>query len=141
MNASAPERGQNTGQNVVYNDLASLGRLKTQSKADPSAALGEVAKQFESVFVSMMMKAMRDTLPQDGMFASNELESYQEMFDQQLSLDLSRNGGLGLADLISRQMAMAQGFAPEGPAVSTDLLDPVLRDAVRDAVLDVGSAP
>ena len=120
MNASAP---------VVYNDLASLSRLKTQSKEDPSTALNEVAKQFESVFVSMMMKAMRNTLPKDGMFSSNEMESYQEMFDQQLSLDLSRKGGLGLADLISRQMAMGQGFAPDPAAVTTDLLDPILRDA------------
>src|SRR5687767_8442759 len=120
MNASAP---------IVYNDLASLSRLKTQSKEDPSTALNEVAKQFESVFVSMMMKAMRDTLPKDGMFASNEMDNYQEMFDQQLSLDLSRNGGLGLADLISRQMAMGQGFEQDAATVNTDLLDPILRDA------------
>ncbi len=137
MNASATD----TGQSFVYNDLASLGRLKTQSKADPSAALGEVAKQFESVFVSMMMKAMRNTLPKDGMFASNELENYQEMFDQQLSLDLSRKGGLGLADLISRQMAMAQGFESAAPAVRTDLMDPVVRDAGSDAGSDAGNAP
>jgi flagellar protein FlgJ len=120
MNASAP---------VVYNDLASLGRLKTQSKEDPATALNEVAKQFESVFVSMMMKAMRNTLPKDGMFSSNEMDNYQEMFDQQLSLDLSRKGGLGLADLIARQMAMGQGFEPEAAAVHTELLDPILRDA------------
>jgi len=119
----------NTSSSVVYNDLASLGRLKTQSKEDPSSALNEVAKQFESVFVSMMMKEMRNTLPKDGMFSSNEMESYQEMFDQQLSLDLSRNGGLGLADLISRQMAMGLGFEQEPAAVNTDLLDPTLRDA------------
>jgi peptidoglycan hydrolase FlgJ len=120
MNASAP---------VVYNDLASLSRLKTQSKEDPSTALNEVAKQFESVFVSMMMKEMRNTLPKDGMFSSNEMENYQEMFDQQLALDLSRNGGLGLADLISRQMAMGQGFETDASTVNTGLLDPILRDA------------
>ena len=51
------------------------------------------------------------------------------MFDQQLSLDLSRKGGLGLADLISRQMAMGQGFETDATAVNTDLLDPILRDA------------
>ncbi len=119
----------NTSSPVVYNDLASLSRLKVQSKDDPSTALNEVAKQFESVFVSMMMKEMRNTLPKDGMFSSNEMESYQEMFDQQLSLDLSRNGGLGLADLISRQMAMGLGFDGDPATVSTDLLDPILRDA------------
>jgi Rod binding domain-containing protein len=57
------------------------------------------------------------------------MDNYQEMFDQQMSLDLSRKGGLGLADLISRQMAMGQGFDQETSAVNTDLLDPILRDA------------
>ena len=122
----------NTSSPGVYNDLAGLHRLKAQSKADPSAAVHEVAEQFESVFVSMMMKAMRNTLPKDGMFASNELENYQEMFDQQLSLDLSRKGGLGLADLISRQLSMAQGFDSGAANVNTELLDPTLVPTVRD---------
>lgn len=127
----------NTSSPGVYNDLAGLHRLKVQSKEDPSGALHEVAKQFESVFVSMMMKAMRNTLPKDGLFASNELENYQEMFDQQLSLDLSRKGGLGLADLISRQLSMAQGFGGEPATVGTELLDPLLVRTSGDA----GSAP
>jgi peptidoglycan hydrolase FlgJ len=127
----------NTSSPMVYNDLSSLTRLKGQSKEDPSAALNEVAKQFESVFVSMMMKAMRNTLPKDGMFASNELENYQEMFDQQLSLDLSRKGGLGLADLISRQLSMAQGFDSEATNVTPELLDPTLVPTLHDT----GNAP
>ena len=72
----------------VYNDFSDIAKLKGQSHADPQAAMKEVAHQFESLFVTMMMKAMRDTLPKDGMLASNEMESYQSMFDQQLSLDL-----------------------------------------------------
>ena len=47
----------------------------------------------------------RDTLPKDGMFASNSMDSYQGMFDQQLALDLSRKGGMGLAGLIERQLS------------------------------------
>lgn len=90
---------------IVYNDLASLGRLKAQSTEKPKEALQEAAKQFEALFVSMMLKAMRDTLPEDGMFGSNSMKNYQEMFDQQLSLDLSRNSGMGLSDLIARQLS------------------------------------
>src|SRR5688572_8497646 len=130
-----------TSSSMVYSDLGSLNRLKVQSKEDPGTALHEVAKQFESVFVSMMMKAMRDTLPKDGMFASNELENYQEMFDQQLSLDLSRNGGLGLADLISRQLSVAQGFDAEAANVNTELLDPTLVPTLVPTLRDTGNAP
>lgn len=90
---------------MVYNNLSALTDLKTQSNENPQEALKEVAKQFESVFVTMMMKSMRDTLPKDGLFSSSQMETYQEMFDQQLSLDLSKEGGLGLASIIERQIS------------------------------------
>lgn len=98
---------------MVYNDLSSLGSLKMQSHEDPQAALKEVARQFESVFVTMMMKSMRDALPKDGLFNSSQMETYQEMFDQQLSLDLAQNGGLGLASVIERQMSRTIAPASE----------------------------
>lgn len=98
------------GSSTVYNDLGSLQQLKAQSAEKPQEALQEAAKQFESLFVTMMVKAMRDTLPKDGMFASSNMDSYQEMFDQQLALDLSRKGGLGMADLIARQLSAGMGW-------------------------------
>lgn len=102
---------------VVYNDLSSLHRLKAESGSKPEEVLQEAAKQFESLFVTMMVKAMRDTLPKDGMFASSAMENYQEMFDQQLSLDLSRRGGLGLSDLIARQLSA--GVQPDADTTAT----------------------
>lgn len=97
----------------VYSDLSSLNALKLQSRENPQEALREVARQFESVFVTMMMKSMRDTLPKDGMFASNQMDTYQEMMDQQLALDLARGDGLGLAAVIERQISAAQRYAPD----------------------------
>ena len=88
----------------VYSDFSGLAELRRQAGSDPSKAAKEVAQQFESIFVGMMVKSMRDTLPKDGLFASNQMEAYQEMFDQQLALDLSRRGGIGLADVIERQI-------------------------------------
>lgn len=97
----------------VYNDLSGLNALKLKSRDNPEGALHEVAQQFESVFITMMMKAMRDTLPKDGLFASNQMDTYQEMFDQQLALDLSRKEGFGLAAVIERQLSAAQRYVPE----------------------------
>ena len=96
---------------TVYNDLASLERLKAQSKDAPDAALNEAAQQFEALFTSMVLKAMRDTVPEDSLFGGSSMKTYQEMFDQQLSLDLSRRGGIGLAPLIAKQLAA--GIHPE----------------------------
>lgn len=97
---------------MVYNDLSGLNALKLQSRENPDGALHEVAQQFESVFITMMMKAMRDTLPKDGLFASSQMDTYQEMMDQQMALDLSRQDGLGLAAVIERQLSAAARYQP-----------------------------
>jgi flagellar protein FlgJ len=97
----------------VYTDLAGLNALKLKSRDKPQEAVHEVAQQFESVFVTMMMKAMRDTLPKDGMFASSQIDTYQTMMDQQLALELSNGDGIGLAAVIERQISAAQRYQPD----------------------------
>ena len=94
----------------VYADLNQLSTLKAQANTDPEQAIKEVAAQFESMFVSMMMKSMRDALPGDSLFSSNQMETYQEMFDQQLAVDLSNKGGLGLAEIIEQQLRKSTSF-------------------------------
>ena len=120
----------------VYNDLSGLSRLKAESAAKPQEALEEAARQFESLFVSMMIKAMRDTLPEDSMFGSSSMKNYQEMFDQQLALDLSRKGGMGLSSLIARQLSAgvgAMGSAEEADKVTAALSDNAAASAALSA--------
>jgi flagellar protein FlgJ len=108
----------------VYNDLGGLQQLKAVSAERPQEALQEAARQFEALFVTMMVKAMRDTLPQDGLFSSSSMQTYQEMADQQLALDLSRRGGLGMADLIARQLSAGmvwQDTDTNGPAAAASV--------------------
>lgn len=92
----------------VYTDLNSLNDLKAAAKGkNKEAALKEVAKQFEQIFMNMMLKSMREanqTFAKDDPFNSSEVQMYQGMLDQQMTLQLSRNKGLGLADLIVRQL-------------------------------------
>ena len=91
----------------VYTDFSGLAGLKGQAQAAPDDAIKEVARQFESLFVGMMLKAMRDAVPKDGLFASNQMDSYQQMFDNQLALDMTRGDGIGLAGLIEQQLSMS----------------------------------
>ena len=101
----------------IYTDFAGLASLRLKAQAEPENAAGEVAKQFESLFVAMMLKAMRDAVPKDGLFSSNGMDTYQSMFDQQVALDLSKGAGIGLADMIEKQIAGTAAFAS---AESTD---------------------
>lgn len=106
---SAPPVSQNLSN---YNDLNALESLKYQ-KHDQDARLDAVAKQFESLFVSMMIKSMRDAnkvFAEGNMLQSNETEHYQQMFDSQLAVTLSTGKGIGLADVIKRQLDPSAGL-------------------------------
>lgn len=101
----------------VYTDFSGLKELSAQARTEPNAAAVEVAQQFESIFIELMMKSMRDATPQDSLFNSDQMEAYQDIFDKQLAVDMAASGGLGLAEIIQRQIASASGF---GAAVATD---------------------
>lgn len=78
---------------------------------DPSAdGIREVAKQFESLFVQIMLKSMRQATPGDGLFSSNEMEQFQELHDQQLSMSMSQGEGIGIAAMVERQMLGQAGL-------------------------------
>ncbi len=88
----------------VYGDFAGLESLKRSVHGDNPAAIREVARQFESLFARMLIKSMRDAIGPDPIFGSDQEQTYQGMFDDQLSLELTRGHGLGLADMLVRQL-------------------------------------
>ena len=88
----------------VYTDLAGLTALKRGAASKDPAAIRKVAEQFESMFTSMMLKSMRDANGPDPVFGSDQEQMYQSMFDDQLALQMSHGKGLGLADMLIRQL-------------------------------------
>jgi flagellar protein FlgJ len=106
----------------AYTDLAGLSKLKRAAGADDPKAIRTVAEQFESMFTRMMLKSMRDAVGPDPMFGSNQEQMYQGMADDQLSVQLSKGKGLGLADMLVRQlqkMGVKGASAADGAAGST----------------------
>ena len=88
----------------IYTDLSGLGQLKTTARENQQAAIKQIAKQFESLFMHMMLKSMRDASLGDPIFDSNQSMFYRDMFDNQLALSMSKGQGLGLADTLARQL-------------------------------------
>ena len=88
----------------VYTDFSGLAALKRDAKTDDPETLRAVAKQYEGMFARMMIKSMRDAVGTDPMFGSDEESSYQEMYDDQLSIEITKGKGLGLADMLVRQL-------------------------------------
>ncbi|MDO6460405.1 flagellar assembly peptidoglycan hydrolase FlgJ [Granulosicoccaceae sp. 1_MG-2023] len=88
----------------IYTDFSGLAELKASAARDADASRREVAEQFEALFIQSMLKSMRDTLPGDELGGSDQVELYQDMFDKQLSLDMAKHGGIGIADVLERQL-------------------------------------
>jgi flagellar protein FlgJ len=99
-------------------DSQGLDKLKLQAKQAPDQALQIAAKQFETVFLNMMLKSMRDATPQDGMFDSEQTKMFTGMLDQQLAQSMA-NRGVGLADLMVRQLSRSQAVTPSVAAGTT----------------------
>ncbi len=99
-------------------DFHGLNQLRQQAGQgrDEDQTLRQVAGQFESLFVNMMLKSMRQASLAEGLFDSEQSKMYQDMADQQLASDLSMRGGLGLQDVIMRQLGGAR-YANSAEAV------------------------
>lgn len=89
-------------------DAQSLNELKTKAGQDPQANLRPVARQVEGMFVQMMLKSMRETLPKDGMFSSDQTRLYTSMYDQQIAQQMTAGKGLGLAEEMVKQLSAQQ---------------------------------
>ncbi|WP_375170803.1 flagellar assembly peptidoglycan hydrolase FlgJ [Marinobacter sp.] len=102
----------------VYTDFSGLNALKSQARNDKQAALEEVARQFESLFLSEMLKSMRkagDVFAEGNYLNSSQSEFYRDMFDSQLSLTMAKGQGTGLAEALVRQLGQqVPGLDSEG---------------------------
>jgi len=103
----------------VYGDFSALEKLKGGLKRDDATAVRQVAQQFESLFARMMIKSMRDAIGKDPIFGSDQAQLYQGMFDDQLSLELTRGRGLGLADMLVRQLQHSGEAGAAGARATT----------------------
>ncbi len=96
-------------------DVQGVNQLKLDARQSSPEALKAAARQFEAVFMNMLMKSMREATPQDGMFDSEQTRMYTSMLDQQLTQNLASRG-IGLADVMVRQLTTALAAQPAAVA-------------------------
>jgi Rod binding domain-containing protein len=58
-----------------------------------------------------MLKEMRKTVGRSELLGSDAMDTYQQMFDQQIAVGMAKAGGIGLAPFIERQLQ--KGEAPQ----------------------------
>jgi len=99
--AASALNGSNAGS---YLDFNNLGRLKGQAAKDGKSAARETAQQFEALFLQMMMKSMRDASFKSDLVESQAKDTFEGMFDKEVSLAMAKKNTLGLADMLIKNM-------------------------------------
>jgi flagellar protein FlgJ len=99
-------------------DVQGVDELRRTARNSPQEGMKQASKQFEVMFMNMVLKSMREATPSDGMFSSQSEKMYTSMLDQQLSQNLSGRG-LGLADAMYAQLSRMAGgdAAPKADAL------------------------
>ncbi len=95
-------------------DVRSAQDLREKIRQDPKAGLKEAAQQFESMFLQMVLKSMRDATPSDGLFNSDATRFYTGILDQQMAQQLGGTGQLGFARMIEVQLGRLAATASAG---------------------------
>lgn len=120
-----------------YSDLNRLNQLKVGDK-NSDGNMRKVAQEFESLFLGEMLKSMRsatEALGQDNPLNTPAAKQYQEMYDQQLAVSMSREGGgIGLADVLMRQMSKNKPMAPGEAAAASAAKQEAAKAAVQTPV-------
>ncbi|MNQ35818.1 Peptidoglycan hydrolase FlgJ [compost metagenome] len=113
-------------------DLQGIQRLKQTARQDPENGLREASKQFEALFLQMMLKSMREASPQSGLLDSEQSRFYTELLDQQRAQQLAGNG-LGLAEQLVQQLRSQPGVATSQAAapVGDELIAGIPRGTPR----------
>lgn len=106
-------------------DFSGFAGLKASARANDPETIRKAAQQFEALFTQQLLKSARAANLGDDILGGGQTEFYQDMFDQQMALHLSSGKGMGLADVLVKQMMTTQGgtapgAAPE-PGASADL--------------------
>lgn len=98
-------------------DVQGTGRLRQLARNDPQQAVRETARQFEALLLNTLMKSMREATAQDGPFDNEHTRLYTSLLDQQFAQSLAKRG-IGLAEVLSRQLLPASGGAVQANAAA-----------------------
>lgn len=128
-------------------DVQGVSDLRRTVRSSPEEGLKQVSRQFEAMFMNMILKSMREATPSSGLIDGQNEKVYRSMLDQQLSQNLSGRG-LGLAEAMLTQLGRAAATSSGQAATDTDgqpsgfALDRLVSFPLKEnAGIPLGSAP
>lgn len=90
------------------------GNAPALNPMDEAARLRKAAAEVEGVFMQQLFKAMRETVPADGLFDGGSGEAmFTEMLDAHVADAAAARQKNGLGEALYRQLSKALAQAPE----------------------------
>lgn len=84
--------------------MSPLSAPTAESGPQQAEAAKKLAQDFESLFVSMLIKQMRQSSTEDGMFPGDSSDTLGGIFDMQMGQYIAQQGGIGLAESIEKAL-------------------------------------
>jgi peptidoglycan hydrolase FlgJ len=98
---------------MPINETQVPASLRAQRQPADAAGAKKVAREFESMFIAMMLKSMRDTVGKDKLTGGGRgEETFRSLLDQEYATTAAKNGGVGLAKMIERELTRGGTSAP-----------------------------
>ena len=108
-----------TSTSKSYMDFSGLGELRGKAQQNQDKALKESAQQFEGMFIQMMMKSMREANApmKDEENQSHAMETFEGLFDKEVSLQMSKRGAMGVGAFMERAVKQQSSPPPTTAAM------------------------
>ena len=113
-----------------YLDFDGLGQLKGQARTDAKGAIRETAQQVEALFLQMMMKSMRESIVKSELSESSTMETFEGMFDKEVSVQLAKKNSVGLADMLVKNFEQQQASIATTAEILKQRQDPAAFNAI-----------
>ena len=81
-------------------------KVMTQDEINErNKGIREASVELEAILLKMMYTEMYKTVPKDTLFGDdNAMDIYRDMYHEELTKQMAKEGGIGLADFIYEQM-------------------------------------
>jgi len=110
--ASRPQGAVGAGAKGAASQAQGTGaRIADSRPVDRKSELFGQCREFESIFVKIMIKEMRSTVQKDGLLSGGWAEEvFSDMLDDEYAASMSETAGFGLAEQLYRQLAGSRGM-------------------------------
>ena len=123
---------------------AFFDRLRQKAESQDLNRLQEAAERFEAIFANLLLKSLRESMTQTGLFGEGlRGEIYQGLLEEKLSEVLARRRQLGIANLIIKQLTRqhSTNSSEQQLSASSKTIDPQQRDLLVKRAAQASNLP